>query len=87
MVNVNRKKPNRLSLISQLKSDLSNNEQIIDILFGLLSNSNQNTGDAIWELIKFLPVNMKVKNDIIQLNIDGSEVFSFFFRNFLDFYN
>jgi len=86
-VNVNRKKPNRLSLISQLKSDLSNNEQIIDILFGLLSNSNQNTGDAIWELIKFLPVNMKVKNDIIQLNIDGSEVFSFFFRNFLDFYN
>ena len=87
MVNVNRKKPNRLSLISQLKSDLSNNEQIIDILFGLLSNSNQNTGDAIWELIKFLQVNMKVKNDIIQLNIDGSEVFSFFFRNFLDFYN
>jgi len=87
VVNVNRKKPNRLSLISQLKSDLSNNEQIIDILFGLLSNSNQNTGDAIWELIKFLPVNMKVKNDIIQLNIDGSEVFSFFFRNFLDFYN
>ena len=77
-MSVIKKKPNRHNLITQLKSDLSNNEQIIDVLFGLLSISNLNAGEAVWELIQFLPVNSKTKNDIIQLNIDGTEVFFFF---------
>lgn len=77
---MNKKKPSKFALVTTLKSEISNGDSIIEVLFGLLSNANQNTGDAVWELIKFLPVNVKVRNDIVELKLDGSdEVFTLFY--------
>lgn len=74
IIQPNKKKPNRLMIVEDLKKDLSNDQNTINKLFKLISNTNEKTGEAVWELIKFLPVNSKFKENILNLNIDGTMV-------------
>ena len=82
IIQINKKKENRLLIISNLKNNLSNDQEVIDKLFDLLSNTtNVETGEAVWELIKFLPTNSKVKDTILKLNINSENVKKLFLFN------
>lgn len=77
IINLNLTKTNKEIWLNKekFKVQLANNQKFSDLLIELLSNSNENMVEDVWQILKMLPFNKNLKTQIEKFaNIDNSEV-------------